>query len=66
MAIGRPGGMRTGVEMVEISRPTAGRLTRRMQDTGAFTLVAFVRDIDATLTRLKSLRRADRDAGGVG
>jgi catechol 2,3-dioxygenase-like lactoylglutathione lyase family enzyme len=63
--IGRPGGMRTGVEMVEISKANGRALTRRMQDTGAFTLIAFVRDIDATLTRLKSLRAPIVTPGGA-
>jgi catechol 2,3-dioxygenase-like lactoylglutathione lyase family enzyme len=63
--IGRPGGMRTGVEMVEISKANGRALTRRMQDTGAFTLIAFVRDIDATLTRLKGLRATILTPGGA-
>jgi len=63
--IGRPGGMRSGVEIVEISKANGRPLTRRMQDTGAFTLIAFVRDIDATLTRLKALRAPILTPGGV-
>jgi catechol 2,3-dioxygenase-like lactoylglutathione lyase family enzyme len=63
--IGRPGGMRTGVEMVEISKANGRAATRRMQDTGAFTLIAFVRDIDATLTRLKTLKTPIMTPGGV-
>src|SRR5690349_3803707 len=63
--IGRPGGMRTGVEIVEISKANGKPLTRRMQDTGAFTLLAFVRDIDATLARLKTLKAPILTPGGV-
>ena len=63
--IGRPGGMRTGVEMVEISKANGKTLNRRMQDTGAFTLIAFVRDIDATLGRLKTLKAPIMTPGGT-
>ena len=63
--IGRPGGMRTGVEIVEISKANGKGLTRRMQDTGAFTLIAFVRDLDATLGRLKTLGANIVTPGGV-
>jgi catechol 2,3-dioxygenase-like lactoylglutathione lyase family enzyme len=64
-SIGRPGGMRTGVEIVEISKAGGKALTRRMQDTGAFTLIAFVRDIDATLARLKTLKATIVTPGGT-
>jgi catechol 2,3-dioxygenase-like lactoylglutathione lyase family enzyme len=63
--IGRPGGMRGGVEIVEISKANGRPVARRMQDTGAFTLIAFVRDIDATLTRLKGLRAPILTPGGA-
>jgi catechol 2,3-dioxygenase-like lactoylglutathione lyase family enzyme len=63
--IGRPGGMRTGVEIVEISKANGKPLTRRIQDHGAFTLVAFVRDLDATLGRLKTLRAPILTPGGT-
>jgi catechol 2,3-dioxygenase-like lactoylglutathione lyase family enzyme len=63
--IGRPGGMRTGVEIVEISKANGRPLARRMQDTGAFTLIAFIRDMDATLARLKALRAPILTPGGV-
>jgi catechol 2,3-dioxygenase-like lactoylglutathione lyase family enzyme len=52
--IARPGGMRTGVEIVEISGVGGKALTRRPQDSGAYTLIVFVRDMDATLARLKA------------
>ena len=52
--IARPGGMMTGVEIVEISGAGGHALDRRVQDPGAVSLIAFVRDIDATLARLKA------------
>jgi catechol 2,3-dioxygenase-like lactoylglutathione lyase family enzyme len=51
--IGRPGAGRGGVEMVEITKANGAPIARNMQDSGAFTLIAFVRDLDATLARLK-------------
>jgi catechol 2,3-dioxygenase-like lactoylglutathione lyase family enzyme len=63
--IGRPGGMRTGVEIVEISKADGRPLSRRLQDSGAATLVAFVRDLDATLARLKSQRARIVTPGGA-
>jgi catechol 2,3-dioxygenase-like lactoylglutathione lyase family enzyme len=51
--IGRPGGMRTGVEMVEVSKADGKPIERRVQDSGAFTLIAIVRDLDAAFVRLK-------------
>jgi len=51
--IGRPGAGRGGVEIVEVSKAGGTSLRRNMQDPGAFTLIAFVRDLDATLARLK-------------
>jgi hypothetical protein len=38
--IGRPAGMRTGVEMVEITKAEGKPLERRVQDSGAFMLIA--------------------------
>lgn len=52
--IAKPGGMSTGVEIVEISRADGKPLARRPQDAGAFTLIVFVRDLKATLGRLKT------------
>ena len=60
--IGRPGGMRTGVEMVEISKANGRALDAPHAGHRRVHAHRFVRDIDATLTRLKSLARADRDA----
>ena len=42
-----------GVEIVEISAGNGKSVERRNQDPGAVTLVATVRDLDATLTRLE-------------
>jgi predicted enzyme related to lactoylglutathione lyase len=44
-----------GVEIVEISGANAKPVERRNQDPGAVTLVATVRDLDATLARLERL-----------
>jgi catechol 2,3-dioxygenase-like lactoylglutathione lyase family enzyme len=52
--IARPGGSRNGVEIVEISAANGKSLERRPQDSGAYTLIVFVRDIDATLARVKA------------
>jgi catechol 2,3-dioxygenase-like lactoylglutathione lyase family enzyme len=53
--IARPPGMTTGVEIVEISGADGKPLDRRVQDPGAVTLIVFVRDLDATLARVKAL-----------
>ena len=53
--VARPPGMKTGVEIVEISEASGKPLQRRMQDSGAFTFIVFVRDLDATLARVKAL-----------
>jgi catechol 2,3-dioxygenase-like lactoylglutathione lyase family enzyme len=63
--IARPGGMRTGVEIVEISGAGGKPLERRPQDPGAYTLIVFVRDIDATLKRLKARGTPVVSAGGA-
>src|SRR5690349_2776903 len=52
--IGRPPAMRTGVEMVEISKAGGKPIARRVQDSGAFMLIVFVRDVDATFARVKA------------
>jgi len=44
-----------GVEIVEISAANGKLVERRNQDPGAVTLVATVRDLDATLARLERL-----------
>jgi catechol 2,3-dioxygenase-like lactoylglutathione lyase family enzyme len=63
--IARPGGMRTGVEIVEISGVGGKALERRPQDPGAYTLIVFVRDLNATLARLKAQGTPIVSAGGA-
>jgi catechol 2,3-dioxygenase-like lactoylglutathione lyase family enzyme len=63
--IGRPPGMRTGVEIVEITKARGKRLERRVQDSGAFMLLVFVRDVDATFARVKALGAPVVTRGGA-
>src|SRR5262245_57767398 len=63
--IGRPPAMRTGVEIVEISQADSARLDRRVQDGGAFILIVFVRDVDATFARVKALGAPVVTTGGA-
>jgi len=63
--IGRPAGMRTGVEIVEIKKASGKALERRYQDIGAFSLIAIVRDLDATFARLKQLGAPVVTRGGA-
>jgi catechol 2,3-dioxygenase-like lactoylglutathione lyase family enzyme len=51
--IGRPPAMRTGVEIVEVRKAESAAVERRVQDSGAFTLLVFVRDLDAAFGRVK-------------
>jgi catechol 2,3-dioxygenase-like lactoylglutathione lyase family enzyme len=53
--IARTPALAGGVEIVEISAANGKPVERRAQDPGAVTLVATVRDIDATLARLQRL-----------
>jgi len=53
--IGRAPPIAGGVEIVEVSQANGKPVTRRVQDSGAITLVATVRDLDATFARLKKL-----------
>jgi catechol 2,3-dioxygenase-like lactoylglutathione lyase family enzyme len=63
--VARPGGMRTGVEIVEIKRAESKPLERRMQDPGAFTLVLLVRALDPIVARLKMMGSPIVTTGGV-
>jgi catechol 2,3-dioxygenase-like lactoylglutathione lyase family enzyme len=63
--IGRPPAMRTGVEIVEIAKAGGMPLERRVQDSGAFMLIVFVRDVDATFARIKSLGAPVVTKGGA-
>ena len=49
--IGRPAGMRSGVEIVEIKKAGGKVLERRQQDIGATTLIVLVRDLDSVFGR---------------
>jgi catechol 2,3-dioxygenase-like lactoylglutathione lyase family enzyme len=53
--IGRALPIPGGVEIIEVSRADGEPVARRMQDPGAITLVATVRDVDATFARVKQL-----------
>jgi catechol 2,3-dioxygenase-like lactoylglutathione lyase family enzyme len=63
--IGRPPAMRTGVEIVEIKTGNGKPLERRVQDSGAFMLIVFVRDVDATFARVKALGAPVVTTGGA-
>jgi hypothetical protein len=47
-----------GVEIIEIASANGKRVERRMQDPGAITLLATVRDLDATFRTAQAARRA--------
>ncbi len=53
--IGRPPALRTGVEIVEITKVPGRPVERRVQDAGAFTLIVLVRDLDTSLARLQQI-----------
>jgi catechol 2,3-dioxygenase-like lactoylglutathione lyase family enzyme len=63
--IGRPAGMRSGVEIVEITKAAGKPLERRVQDSGAFTLIVLVRDLDAAFARMKALGTPMVTKGGA-
>jgi len=63
--VGRPAGMRTGVEIVEIKKAEGKPLERRMQDPGAFTLILIVRELDPIVTRLKAMGAPIVTTGGA-
>ncbi len=63
--IGRPPAMRTGVEIVEITKAGGTSLERRVQDSGAFMLIVFVRDVNATFARVKALGAPVVTTGGA-
>ena len=56
--------MRTGVEIVEMSR-SQGQAGRPPMQDRSLTVIAFVRDIDATLARLKKLDATVVTPGGA-
>jgi catechol 2,3-dioxygenase-like lactoylglutathione lyase family enzyme len=53
--VGRAPSMPGGVEIVEITAADGRPVARRMQDPGTIMLTVVVRDVDATLARLKAL-----------
>ncbi len=53
--IGRAPPIAGGVEIIEVSKANGEPVVRRVQDAGAVTLVATVRDLDATFARVKQL-----------
>jgi len=53
--IARPTGLRSGIEIIEITQAGGRALDRRIQDPGAMTLVRPVGELEAVLTRLKGL-----------
>jgi len=63
--IGRPAGMRSGVEIVEIKKAGGKALERRLQDIGATTLIVLVRDLDSVFGRLKQLGAPVVTKGGA-
>jgi catechol 2,3-dioxygenase-like lactoylglutathione lyase family enzyme len=53
--IGRAPPIAGGVEIIEVSNANGEAVPRRIQDPGAITLVATVRDVDAAFERVKKL-----------
>jgi catechol 2,3-dioxygenase-like lactoylglutathione lyase family enzyme len=54
-----------GVEIIEISGVDGKPVERNFQDPGAYTLIAIVRDLDATLARLKTFGASVTTIGAV-
>lgn len=63
--IGRAAPIAGGVEIVEVSKANGQAVMRRVQDPGAVTLVATVRDLDGTLARVRALGAPVVTRGGV-
>ena len=53
--IGRAPSIAGGVEIIEVSRANGQQVSRAVQDPGAVTLIATVKDLDGTLARVKQL-----------
>ena len=53
--IARPAGMRSGVEIIEVTQANGHPLDRRVQDPGAMTLIRPISDLGAVLVRLNAL-----------
>ena len=58
-------GIRCGVELVEINNVDRSPVRRRIQDTGAVTLILLVRDLDAAFAKLKAAGVPVVSAGGA-
>ena len=63
--VARPPAMRTGVEIVEIKKAESKPAGRRVQDSGAFTLIVLVRDVDAAFARIKQTGAPVITTGGA-
>ena len=63
--VGRAPGVRGGVEIVEIKKAEGKPLERRIQDSGAFTLIVLVRNLDEVFSRIKQLGAPVVTTGGA-
>lgn len=63
--IGRAPPIAGGVEIVEVSKANGQPVMRRVQDPGAVTLVATVRDLETTLARVRALGAPVVTRGGL-
>lgn len=64
-SIGRAPGIRGGVEIVEIKNADGKPVERRIQDSGAFTLIVLVRNLDEVFARIKQLGAPVVTTGGA-
>lgn len=62
--VARAPGIAGGVEIIEIENAGGQRLTRRMQDPGAFTLLVIVRDMSGIVARLRAAGTPILTVGG--
>jgi len=63
--VGRTTGVRGGVEIVEIKKADGKPLERRIQDSGAFTLIVLVRNLDDVFSRIRQQRAPVVTTGGM-
>src|SRR5262245_26717539 len=64
-SIGRAPGIRGGVEIVEIKKAESKPIERRIQDSGAFTLLVIVRNLDEVFTKVKQAGAPAVTTGGA-
>ena len=64
-SIGRAPGIRGGVEIVEIKKAESKPIERRIQDSGAFTLLVLVRNLDEVFARIKQAGAPVVTSGGA-